>query len=135
MLLQERDRILEERSSILKLAKSGEGNTGELCRHLELVINQKQELHSENNKLRADNELLKKDKQRLVEERDAAQFRVGCLEAEIAHPFPDSAKESASSKNQLAASALLVDQLREDVARLSAENQKLKGKFNAKLPV
>lgn len=133
MLLQERDRILEERSSILKLAKSGEGNTGELCRHLELVINQKQELHNENNKLRADNELLKKDKQRLVEERDAAQFRVGCLEAEIAHPFPD--KENASNKNQLAASALLVDQLREDVARLSAENQKLKGKFNAKLPV
>ncbi|CBY39750.1 unnamed protein product, partial [Oikopleura dioica] len=133
MLLQERDRILEERSSILKLAKSGEGNTGELCRHLELVINQKQELHNENNKLRADNELLKKDKQRLVEERDAAQFRVGCLEAEIAHPFPD--KENASNKNQLAASALLVDQLREDIARLSAENQKLKGKFNAKLPV
>lgn len=133
MLLQERDRILEERSSILKFAKSGEGSTGELCRHLEVVINQKQELHNENNKLRADNELLKKDKQRLVEERDAAQFRVGCLEAEIAHPFPE--KDSDGFKNQLAASALVVEQLREDVARLTAENQKLKGKFSAKLPV
>ncbi|CAG5090077.1 Oidioi.mRNA.OKI2018_I69.PAR.g12454.t1.cds [Oikopleura dioica] len=133
MLLQERDRILEERSSILKFAKSGEGSTGELCRHLEVVINQKQELHNENNKLRADNDLLKKDKQRLVEERDAAQFRVGCLEAEIAHPFPE--KDSDGFKNQLAASALVVEQLREDVARLTAENQKLKGKFSAKLPV
>ena len=75
MLLAERDRILEERHTLLKLAKGGEGATAELCRQLESVINEKQTLQTENCKLRTENESLRKDKQQLLEERDAAAFR------------------------------------------------------------
>ena len=56
MLLQERDRILDERHTLLKLAKGGEGATSELCRQLESVINEKQVLQTENAKLRSENE-------------------------------------------------------------------------------
>jgi hypothetical protein len=75
MLLQERDRILEERHTLLKFAKGGEGATAELCRQLESVINEKQVLFQEAQKLRNENEKLNKDKLQLIEERDAATFR------------------------------------------------------------
>jgi len=75
MLLQERDRILEERHALLSFAKGGEGATTELCRQLEQIISEKQALGVENDKLRVENESLRKAKQLLIEERDAAQFR------------------------------------------------------------
>jgi len=75
MLLQERDRILEERHALLSFAKGGEGATSELCRQLEQIISEKQALGIENEKLRSENDELRKIKQQLIEERDAAQFR------------------------------------------------------------
>jgi len=59
------------------------------------------------------------------------KFRVGALEAEIAHPFSTN-NEGASDvvSNQMAASAMLVENLREDINRLNTENQKLKGQFS-----
>ena len=75
MLLQERDRILEERHALLSFAKGGEGATSELCRQLEQIISEKQSLGIENEKLRTENDELRKIKQQLIEERDAAQFR------------------------------------------------------------
>ena len=48
MLLQERDRILEERHALLSFAKGGEGATTELCRQLEQIISEKQALGVEN---------------------------------------------------------------------------------------
>lgn len=132
MLLQERDRILDERHTLLKLAKGGEGATSELCRQLESVINEKQVLQTENAKLRSENESMRKHKQQLLEELDASAFRVGALEAEIAHPFSGGKNEGSSDavNNQLTASAMLVENLREDISRLSSENKKLKGQFS-----
>ena len=77
MILAERDRILEERHSLLSYSKSKSENgaTNELCRQLQEVISEKQVLQSENDRLRKDNEQLKKDKLQLIEQRDAAQFR------------------------------------------------------------
>ena len=57
------------------------------------------------------------------------KIRVGALEAEKAHPFKMSEASSDSMNNQVTASAMLIENLREDIARLTAENQRLLGLF------
>ena len=79
MILAERDRILDERHSLLNFSKNNTegGATNELCRQLQEVISEKQVLQAENETLKRDNDQLRKDKQTLLEQRDAAQFRYG----------------------------------------------------------
>merc|ERR1712242_230696 len=130
MILAERDRILEERHSLLSFSKSNTegGATNELCRQLQEVISEKQVLQSENETLKRENDQLRKDKQTLLEQRDAAQFRVGALEAEKAHSHVSikmEASDPGQGNNQVAAQAMLIENLRQDVSRLNAENQRL----------
>ena len=54
---------------------------------------------------------------------------MGALEAEIQHNPRDTSEEK--SQNFVAAQTVLVESLREDIARLTNENKKLKGEFNA----
>ena len=56
-------------------------------------------------------------------------FRVGALEAEKAHGHVAIKMDDASggSQQQVAAQAMLIENLRQDVARLNAENQRLLG--------
>ena len=146
MILAERDRILEERHSLLNFSKNNTegGATNELCRQLQEVISEKQVLQAENETLKRDNDQLRKDKQTLLEQRDAAQFRyatletlnlqlkfvfrVGALEAEKAHAHVAIKMDGSDANNQqVAAQAMLIENLRQDVSRLNAENQRLLG--------
>ena len=58
-------------------------------------------------------------------------FRVGALEAEKAHAHVSIKMESSDpngqGNQQLAAQAMLIENLRQDVSRLNAENQRLLG--------
>ena len=54
--------------------------------------------------------------------------RVGALEAEKAHPYKISESDSSETvSNQVAASSMLIENLRADVKRLNTENKRLLG--------
>ena len=55
-------------------------------------------------------------------------FRVGALEAEKAHAHVAIKMDGSEANNQqVAAQAMLIENLRQDVSRLNAENQRLLG--------
>ena len=55
-------------------------------------------------------------------------LRVGALEAEKAHPYKISESDSSETvSNQVAASSMLIENLRADVKRLNTENKRLLG--------